>query len=202
MPGSIELKRQERLIEGQQPKQPRILRVPGPAVRQEAVSSDDMTVEQWVLRASHAQHLGDIPFGVARQAVVIDALDYALTIRERVALIAHRLFAMDGDLDSVKQYLGFKDYLQIDPLVDSVVDNSQSSLSNLKLGDCAREVSEVEMLLESIGSSPSRDNQDRDRLKAVVEEILKLQGDGLSSEQISARKLEIQQKTRLKPPAK
>lgn len=194
---SIELKLRDKLVEG--PAQPHILRGPGQAVKPEASSESDETVEQWVLQAAHAEHLGEIPLNVARQVVVIDALDFALTTREKIALIAHRLFAVDGDLDSVKQYLGFKDYLRIDPLVDSVVDNSQSLQSNLKLGDCAREVSEVEMLLESVGSSPARDNQNRDRLKAIVEEILRLQGDGLTSEQISAMKVRIQRQTRLKP---
>jgi hypothetical protein len=170
-----------------------------PAVKVETAEPDDKTLEERALRLTGAKCLMDIPPEVARQIVVIDSLDFALTMREKTALLAHDLWVTSGDFNDSRHFLGIDGYAENNALIDAVLDNSQSSISSLKLGDCAKEVNGVEKLLADIEQPGLRDNRDRDKLKALVQTLLDLQGDGLSDEEIIARKEEIREKTRLKP---
>jgi hypothetical protein len=162
--------------------------------------ADDATAEAWVLHAAGKEHLIDVPLNVARKIIVVDALDYHITMQEKLALIAWGLWSVSGKVGDISQYLGVSGYARINPLLNLVQDNTQSARSNIKLGDCMKEVSGVENVLKSIDKLPG-DSDNRDRLKAVAEEILKLQGDGFANEQIMKRRAAIQAivKSRLSP---
>jgi hypothetical protein len=190
MSGSIETRLRDKDV----PKPPRVPRISPsalPAFNSEAPSPDD-TAEKVVLRASRKKHLIDIPLNVAGKIVIVDALDYHITSSEKLALIACGLWSASGKVDDIQQYLGVSGYSRINPLLNLVQENTQSARSSIKLGDCMQEVSEIENILKSVDRL-AEDSDDRERLKAVVEEILKLQGDGLANEQIIKRRAAIQE---------
>ena len=194
MSGSIELKLRDKDVQ----KQPRKMHLPPslPVFVPEVITPEDTTTEAWVLRTSRVEHLINVPLNVARKVIIVDALDYHITTKEKLALIAYGLWTVSGNFDDIQQHLGINSYARINPLLDLVIDNAQSSRSNIKLGDCIKEVSEIEDVLRII-EPLAKDSKRRERLKAVVEVVLRLQGDGLTNEQILKRKQEIKERVRL-----
>jgi hypothetical protein len=196
MPGSIETKLPDKDAQGQ-PRKPHVSPAALPAFNPEAVSSDDSTVEAWVLNALGKEHLIDVPLNVARKIVIVDALDYHITMNEKLALIAYGLWFESISLRSIQQHLGISGDSRVNPLLNLVLDNAQSARSKISLGDCSTEVAVVEDILKKVDPLAA-DGKDRERLKAVAEEVLGLQGDGLSGEEIIKRRFSIQERVQLR----
>jgi hypothetical protein len=164
-----------------------------PAFNPEAVSPDDTTMEAWALNALKREHLADIPINVARKIAIVDGLDYHITMNEKLALVVYGLWSESISPRSIQQQLGLSSDSRVDPLLNLVLDNTQSARSKISLGDCAKEIAVVEDILKKVDPLAT-DGKDRERLKAVVEDILGLQEDGLSGDEIIKRRFSIQER--------
>jgi hypothetical protein len=178
------------------------------AVRVEAPALEGETLEEWILRASGVENLGTMPTDVARQIVVIDALDFTLTSREKRSLFAYGLWAEGGGFANIRRYMRLRLNVDIDSLIDAVIDDAKLTIKDAKLlaqpvekrglGSRNEDVVELGTLLRSIEPPAFRDNQDRERMKATAKEIVRLQRDGMCYADIEAMRAEISAKTRLK----
>jgi len=202
MSGSIETKLRDRDV---QERQRRVSISPSalPAFNPEATPLDPhISLEQWVLQVAGAENLGVLPNAIARPIVVIDALEYVLTLREKEALFAYGLWAEDGNFINIKRYMEIGLNSQINSLIDPVIDNAKLATEpkdKKGLGDLAEKVVKLERLLRGMEPLFFKHDQGRVQAKAIAKEIFKLDAEGESVQRISAMKVAIREKTRLKP---